>query len=173
MGAGTPAPAAAGEARPSPPTPPPQRPDAHARIDGLRAWLGDLDRRLGLRTYVLGAAALLALAAAVVALVLVLQLKRDAATESDVNSLKGQLSGVQRSAANAAQRSVQSLNRRLTALEGRVNRLSSGQATSRRELKVAQDDIKELRREIAAASSKPAGGGAATASGTTTTTTGK
>ena len=140
--------------------PPAARPDPHERIDALRAWLGQIDRKIALRTYLFGAIALLALAAAVVALVLVLQLKRDAATDSDVQSLRNDLSGVQRSASQAAQRGVASLNRRLGDLESEVGRLSTQQTTSKRELQVVQDDVKELRSEVA-----NAGGQAGTAPG--------
>src|SRR5919201_7117576 len=61
------------------PTPAPA--DPHQRIDGLRAWLAQVDRKLGVRTYIGAAIAVLALAAAVAALVLVVLLKRDAATK--------------------------------------------------------------------------------------------
>ena len=58
------------------------------RIEGLRAWLAQLEPKLGLRTYVGAAIAVLTLAAAVVALVLVLSLRQDAATEDDVQALR-------------------------------------------------------------------------------------
>ena len=48
---------------------------------------GPLDRRLGIRTYLLGAISVLGLAAGVVAVVFVLQLKQDAATKDDVDAL--------------------------------------------------------------------------------------
>jgi uncharacterized protein HemX len=158
-------PPAAPPPRPAPPGPgaaaaagaPPPRPDPHERIDSQRAWIAQLDRRLGVRTYVLGALALLAAAAAVVALVLVIQLRRDAATDDDVNAIRNQLSGIQQSATSAAQKSVESVDQRLTDLESEVSRLSTGQKTTRRELQVVQDDIKELRSQ---ASSAGAGGAA-------------
>jgi uncharacterized protein HemX len=148
--------------------PPGARPDPHERIDGLRAWLAQIDRKLGVRTYLLVAIAVLALAAAVVALVLVLQLKRDAATESDVSSIRDQLSGIQQSATQAAQRGVQSLNRRLGDLESEVGRLSTQETTSKRELQVVQDDIKELRSEVSSSSQGSTGtaGAAGTSGGT-------
>jgi septal ring factor EnvC (AmiA/AmiB activator) len=77
--------------------------------------------------------------------VLVILLKQDAATDDDVNAIRDQLSGVQQSATTAAQRSVQSVDQRLTDLEGQVSRLSADQRTTKRELQVVQDDIKELR----------------------------
>jgi len=145
-------------------------PDPHERIDSMRAWLAQLDRRLGVRTYLLGAIGLLAVAAAVVALVLVLQLKRDTATKDDLDALRGELTGVQQSATQAAQKGVRSVNQRLTELQNEVSSLSSQQTTSKRELQVVQDDIKELRSQAASSASGGAGtraGGAA--SGTSST----
>ena len=138
---------------------PGQPPDPHERIDGLRAWVAQVDRKLGVRTYVLGAIGLLALAAAAVALVLVVQLKRDAATKDDIDAIQGQLSGIQQSATQAAQQGVRSLNRRLTDLEQELGRLSTQQSTSKRELQVVRDDIKELRSQVSSGAGGAGSGG--------------
>jgi hypothetical protein len=122
--------------------------DPHERIDGLRAWVADLDRKLGVRTYIGGALVLLALAAAGVALFLTLSLKQDAATKDDLNAMRDQLSSVEQFAATAAHKGVKSLDQRLTDLETKVDKLSTGQTTSKRELQVIQDDIKELRSQV-------------------------
>ena len=74
--------------------------DPQERIDGLRAWVADLDRKLGVRTYIGGALVVLALAAAGVALFLTLSLKQDAATKDDLNALRDQLSSVEQFAAD-------------------------------------------------------------------------
>jgi septal ring factor EnvC (AmiA/AmiB activator) len=120
--------------------------------------VAQVDRKLGVRTYVGAALALLALAAAVVSLVLTLSLKQDAATDDDLQSLRDQISGVEQSASSAAEDSVQALEQRLTDLEDEVNRLSTGQTTDRRELKVVQDDIRELRAEVSGSQSSGSGG---------------
>jgi cell division protein FtsL len=135
----------------------PQAPaDPQERIDGLRAWVAQVERKLGVRTYVGAAIVVLALAAAAVGLALTLSLKQDAATNDDIGSLRDQISAVEQSASQAAQEDVQALDRRLTELEAEVNRISAGQTTTRRELRVVQDDIKELRSQVAGSSS---GGG--------------
>ncbi|MEK6271928.1 MAG: hypothetical protein AABM42_04690 [Actinomycetota bacterium] len=136
---------------------PQARADPQERIDGLRAWVAQVDRKLGVRTYVGAAIAVLALAAAAVGLALTLSLKQDAATDDDIQSLRNQISAVEQSASQAAQEDVQALDRRLTELEAEVNRISAGQTTTRRELKVVQDDIKELRSEVAKARSSSGG----------------
>ncbi len=115
---------------------------------GLRAWLAQLDRRLGLRTYVIGAIAVLALAAGVVALVLTLQLRQDAATNDDVSSVRKQLSGVQLSVTRTAEKSVQSLQRRVADLEAEIERISSARSGDRRELKALQGDLKALQEKV-------------------------
>jgi septal ring factor EnvC (AmiA/AmiB activator) len=133
------------------------RADPHERIDGLRAWVAQVDRKLGVRTYVGAAIAVLALAAAAVSLVLTLSLKQDAATNDDVQSLRDQITAVQQSASQAAQKDVQALDQRLTDLEAEVSRMSSGQTTTRRELRVVQDDIKELRSQVSGAGGSSGG----------------
>ena len=142
----------------SPPATPQAPADPQERIDGLRAWVAQVDRKLGVRTYVGTAIAVLALAAAAVGLALTLSLKQDAATDDDIRSLRDQISAVERSASQAAQEDVQALDRRLTELEAEVNRISAGQTTTRRELKVVQDDIKELRSQVSQARSSSDGG---------------
>jgi uncharacterized protein HemX len=134
-------------------------------IDGLRAWIAQVDRKLGVRTYVGAAIAVLGLAAAGVALVLTLTLKQDAATDSEIASLREQITAVEQSASEAAQEDVQGLERRLTELEDEVARISSGQTTARRELKVVQDDIKELRSQVSSAGSSSDGTGSSSGSG--------
>ena len=120
----------------------PQRPprlgaaDGEEPLAGLRAWLAQVDRKLGTRTYIGLALAVIALAGAGVALCLTLSLKQDAATKDDVNALRDQVSGVQQSATQAAQDSVKSLDQRLAQLESEVGKLTTGQQTSKRELRV-------------------------------------
>lgn len=135
-----------------------QAPDPRGEIAGLRAWLAQTDRKLGVRTYIGAALVVLAVGAAAVALVLTLSLKRDSPTKDEVDSLRNQLSVVQLSAAEAAQRGAQSVNQRLTALEGRIDKLEADQTTSKRELQVVQDDIKELRSQVSRAGSSSGGG---------------
>ena len=100
---------------------------------------------------------MLALAAAAVALVLTASLKQDAATKDDLDALRDQLSGVEQSATQAAQTASSPLNQRLTDLESEVDKLSADQTTSKRELQVVQDDIKELRSQVSSGGSAATG----------------
>lgn len=127
-------------------------------IGGIRAWLAQLDRKLGVRTYVGAAIALLAAAAAAAGLALAISVRQDAATKSDIDSLRNELSGVEQTATEAAQNRVKSLNQRLTTLQSRVDKLAASQTTTKRELRVVQDDIRELRGQTPGTGQAGAGG---------------
>jgi len=118
------------------------------RVEGLRAWVAKLERRLGVRSFAGAAAVVLALAAGIVGVVLALSAKDESATKGEVRSLASQLESVQREAAQAAEEDVASLIDRLDALEGRLNTIASGQRLAESELSVVQDDIEDLRDQI-------------------------
>jgi polyhydroxyalkanoate synthesis regulator phasin len=122
--------------------------EPHERIDGLRSWVAQVDRKLGIRTYALGAACVLGLAGAAVALVLTLQTQEDAATKDEADALRTQIEEVERSAFEATEEGVASLSERLDAVEGRVSGLRGDLDTTTEEISVIQDDIDELRDQI-------------------------
>lgn len=119
------------------------------QIEGLRAWLAQLDRRLGVRTLAGGAALVLALAAGIVGVVLANSAKEDSATKDEVSALREEIGSVGRQASRAAEDDVATLSDRIDALESRVSTIASSQRTSDSEVEVAQDDIDELRDQIA------------------------
>lgn len=168
-GAGAPGPVTprGGPGAPQPPAAPPlAKPPADAatpgaapaakpepveeRIDGLRAWIAQLDRRLGIRTWVGAVALVLALAAGIVGVVLAIDARDESATKADARALSEQIDAVQKEASSTAQRTVAQLNERVDALEQRMNTIASGQRTSDSKLSVVEDDINELRSQIAA-----------------------
>src|SRR5688500_2241646 len=65
--------------------------DPHERLDGLRAWLAQVDRKVGVRTYAGGAAVVLALAAGIVGVVLALSAKDESATKAEVEALREEI----------------------------------------------------------------------------------
>jgi uncharacterized protein HemX len=135
----------------SPPVPPSAGAaplDPHERLDGLRAWLAQVDRKLGLRTYLLAAAALLALAAGVVGIVLALHVQNDAATNDDLAALRTEVGAVKQSATQAAQRTVQSLSARVDQLASDVQRLDTERQTTDREIQVLQGDVRDLQNQV-------------------------
>src|SRR5262245_6987536 len=122
--------------------------DPHERIDGLRSWLAQVDRKLGIRTYALGAACVLALAGGAVGIVLALSVQDDAATKSDLAALRKEVAEARQSATQEAEQSVQSLSARLEQLEAKVGELTSDQKTTDREVSVIQGDIRDLQNDV-------------------------
>lgn len=122
--------------------------DPHERIDGLRAWLAQVDRRLALRSYAGAALAAVALAAAGAAIYLYVSLEQDAATEDDIAALSEQLGEVEASATQAAEEGVESVEQRLAEIEKELAGLRGDRQATDRELEVVQDDIRDLRSQI-------------------------
>jgi uncharacterized protein HemX len=154
---------AAATPKPVSPAPGPGKPSATAdpqeRIDGLRAWLAQVDRKLGVRSYAGGAAIVLALAAGIVGVVLALSAKDESATKDEVSSLRNQVEQVSQEASAAAEEQVGSLADRVDAIEQQLSSLSADKTTIERELEVVQDDIDDLRNQISDLESSPSGGG--------------
>jgi len=164
------APAAGG--RPPAPgeTPPPASPGApgapspaaadasvnpHERIDGLRAWLAGVERKLSIRSYAIGAIAVLGLAAGIVAIVLAMGAEEDAATKADLQDVREQLAAVEETASQAAQEDVQSLTQRISGLEDEIAAATQGDESAEQKLTVIEDDIQDLRDQIADLEASP------------------
>jgi polyhydroxyalkanoate synthesis regulator phasin len=158
-GEGKPAEAPGGEGKPAEVPLPQQSTDPHERIDGLRAWLAQVDRRLGIRTYAIGAAAVLALAAGIVGVVLAVNAKEESATQDEVQALRSDLRAVEQEAAAAAEEQVSELVDRVGTLERQVSRLSREQTMSGRELRAFEEEIDDLRDQIADLDGPDGGGG--------------
>jgi uncharacterized protein HemX len=124
-------------------------------LEGLRAWVAQIDRKLGTRFYALGAATVLALAAGIVGIVLVLGVKEDSATDADLDELREEVSGVEESASEAAQEEVAALGDRVSQLESQIQSLRSDQTSTDQEISVLQDDIADLRDDVSALESQP------------------
>ena len=135
----------------NPPDPPSSRGysgDPQQRIDGLSAWLAELDRKVGIRTYAAAAAVVRGLAVAIVALVLTLQTQNDAVTQGELDALDARISGVERRARDAARDDVAELQSQINDLERRVSRLADDAEATDRKLDVIRDDINDLRNQI-------------------------
>ncbi|HLM32071.1 MAG TPA: hypothetical protein VK326_10470 [Solirubrobacterales bacterium] len=135
---------------PTKPATPAPAPEAGADlIEGLRAWLAQLDRTVAVRTWIAAIALVLALAAGGAGVYFGLSAKDESATKDDVRALRDQVETVKRETSQAAKESVASVTDRLDALESRVSTIASGQRTSDSELSVVQDDIDDLRSQLA------------------------
>jgi septal ring factor EnvC (AmiA/AmiB activator) len=141
------------EGRPTPPPQPPAPPPVTGEqpvttLEGLRAWIAQLDRKIGVRFYALGAAVVLALAAAIISLVLVLGLEEDSATREDVQRLRDEVADVQQDASQAADEEIAALSDRLDEVESQLQSLRSDQTSTDQRLSVVEDDITDLRNDI-------------------------
>ena len=139
----------------------PKTADPNERIDGLRAWLGQVERRLGVRTYIGAALAVVALAAGGVAIYLALDTRDDAATEADIQDLREELTGVRETASEAARQDVEQLTQTIERLENRIGKLDTDQASLKDEVRVTRDDIQDLRDQISELETDGGGGGGA------------
>lgn len=133
----------------------PESADPQTRIDGLRAWIARVERKLGVRSYAGGAGIVLALAAGIVGVVLALSAKDESATKDELRELRDQVAEVSQEASAAAEEQVGTLADRVAALEDQVSSLSGDQTTIERELEVVQDDIDDLRNQISDLESSP------------------
>jgi uncharacterized protein HemX len=125
------------------------------QIVGLRAWVAQVDRKVGVRSYAGGAAIVLALAAGIVGVVLALSAKDESATKDELRELRDQVAEVSEEASAAAEEQVGTVADRVAALEDQVSSLTGDKTTIERELEVVQDDIDDLRNQISDLESAP------------------
>jgi chromosome segregation ATPase len=119
-------------------------------LDGIRAWLAQLDRHLRLRTLAGAAIGLVALVAAGAGIYLALDAKDEAATVSDINEVRTKITEVEQAALRAACEDVESFRTRVDNLEALIRSQQAAGRRNRSELQVAGDDISDLRRQISA-----------------------
>jgi septal ring factor EnvC (AmiA/AmiB activator) len=122
--------------------------DPNEKLEGVHAWVAQLDRKLQTRFYALGAATVLALAAGIVAVVLALGVQDDSATKGELSELRDEVDNATRSASNAAEDQVSDLDERLSEIEAELESLRSDQGATNQEISVVQDDIADLRDQI-------------------------
>jgi hypothetical protein len=94
-------------------------PDLPGRIDGLRGWLDQIERKQSRMTYFMVAGILIALATAGVALYLGITNNQDSATTSDLDGVKDQISKLESGQATT-QSQLKAINAQLSVLNGRV-----------------------------------------------------
>jgi uncharacterized protein HemX len=124
---------------------------AAADPEGLRAWLAQIERKLGIRTYAGAALLVIALAAAIVALVMALDARDNSASKTELSRLADDLGSVQEQASGAesAQQDVDSLSSRVSAAEDRLDQIEGAGGDASSQIKVLQDDVEDLRQQIA------------------------
>ena len=139
----------ASDPKPTTGSQPAVRPETPAeQIEGLRAWIAQVERKLAIRTVALGVAVVRALAAGIVGVVLAKDAKDNGATKEEVQSLRDQVSASNKEVSQATEDTITEITDRIDALEARVSTIASSQRTSDSQLEVVQDDIDELRGQI-------------------------
>ena len=91
----------------------------------------------------------LALAAAIFAIALARDTENDAATEAELEDVREELAGVKSTASEAAQDDVRSLTERIAALEDDLSTANQGDQKTEQQISVLQDDVQDLRDQIA------------------------
>jgi polyhydroxyalkanoate synthesis regulator phasin len=126
-----------------------QPPDPRQEVDALRAWVDDVDRRLKVRTYAGMVIAVLALAAGIVALILAMQAKDDSATKSEVQDVREQVATLEESAGQVTDEDLDAVTERVSTLEDRIGTLTDDRSSTEQQISVIEDDIQDLRDQIA------------------------
>ena len=92
-------------------------------LDGLRAWIGEVERKLGIRTKVMLALAVIAIAIAGAGIYLAIDTREKAVSEGDVKSLQESLEQKINTASGGAEAAA--LKTEVAALKARVEKLES------------------------------------------------
>jgi hypothetical protein len=92
-------------------------------LDGLRAWIGEVERKLDMRTKVMLVLAAIAIGAAGTAIYLVIDIRDKAVSESDVQELQTQLESQIDAGGGATE--VAGLQAEIDALEAQVEELQN------------------------------------------------
>ena len=101
-------------------------------LDGLRAWIGEVERKLGVRTKVMLVLAVIAIAIAGAGIYLAIDTREKAVSEKDVQTLQQELEGQIDSAtgsseAAALKTEVEALRKQVEKLESEGGTGSSGE----------------------------------------------
>jgi hypothetical protein len=97
-------------------------------LDGLRAWIGEVERKLGMRTRVFIVLVAIAVGGAGGAIYLALDAQDEAVSKSDLESVRDELAGA--AAAPATDGSVSQLEAEVKALQGEVATLRAAEGAS-------------------------------------------
>jgi septal ring factor EnvC (AmiA/AmiB activator) len=124
--------------------------------------MDDLDRRLRVRTYAAMVVAVLGLAAGIVALILAMQAKDDSATKSEVQDVREEIASLEESAGQVTEEDLDTVTQRIFALEDQIGTLTDDRRSTEQRISVIQDDIQDLRDQIADLESGAGASGSAT-----------
>jgi cell division protein FtsB len=150
-----PGPGEPGDARPGDAATPPGPGEITARLDGIRGWLGDLDRTVRIRSRIGLVLAAIAIGAAGAAIYLSLDAKEQSASDRDVSSLRDQLQQVQQQSSETAQ-DVTSLKSSVDSARRQAADASSTVGSLRAQIKSLRTDVADLQQSVSEAAAAPA-----------------
>jgi hypothetical protein len=109
-------------------------------LDGLRAWIGEVERKLGMRTRVFLVLATIAIGGAGAAIYLAIDTREDAVSESDVQELQERLEARTGTSSVGGPASLAQLEAELNALEAEVERLGGDGASEKGDTGAGSDE---------------------------------
>jgi hypothetical protein len=98
-------------------------------LEGLRAWIGEVERKLGLRTRVFLALTVIAIGISGAALYLAIDVRDDSVSKDDVQKLQQEL-GAAQAGTSASAPEVSRLEAEVTALQSEVEQLKSNSGSA-------------------------------------------
>ena len=131
-------------------------PTGYSELGGLRAWLAEVDRMLGLRTRIGLVLLALAVGLGAAALYLALDTRDNAADAGEVAALKRRVRALEQERGRAA-----------TGLSTQVAAARSAADAARAQVGALQERVGTLEQQVAELRAKPAAGGAAGQGGAT------
>jgi hypothetical protein len=106
----------------------PPAPNLEERMEGVQGWMAEIERRQGRMMYFGGAAVLLALAAAGVAIYLGMTAQSDSATREDLDALEEKVDGLRQAVTENTESTQKTLNQTVAGLQTSIDTLTKQQA---------------------------------------------
>jgi uncharacterized protein YoxC len=107
----------------------PPAPNLEERMEGVQGWMAEIERKQGRMMYFGGAAVLLALAAAGVAIYLGVTAKSDSdAAKEDLDAIEGKVDGLRQAVTENTESTQKTLNQTVAGLQTSIDTLTKQQA---------------------------------------------
>jgi hypothetical protein len=139
------------------------------RLDGIRGWLGDLDRTVAIRSRIGLVLAAVAIGLGGAATYLALDARHQSASNSDVGALRNELDSVQ-GQANGTAEDVTALRSSVNAARSQAGSANSTASSLQAKIRQLRADVKDLQQSASKAAATPAPAGALPGTAPTTTT---
>jgi uncharacterized protein HemX len=120
----------------------PPAPNLEERMEGVQGWMAEIERKQGRMMYFGGAAALLALAAAGVAIYLGMAAKSDSATKEDLDALEEKVDGLQQAVTENTESTQKTLDQTVAGLQTSIDTLTKQQAQAQATITALQSQAK-------------------------------